>query len=637
MLVAILTPTILAAANMVGPTSSDGVLILVNLANPAHVDCPGIQSRWLAGTYFCGSPKPPGPTSDFSGELKSIPPPTADDNLSSKSAWDQECRTSSRNRIIPVLEKPQHHSPSKAMVGRDPKEPHRKSTPLEKLYDLTLVVALSAVSDSFADSMKYGDNIIENCLQFIMLFYTIWNAWLPYVWFASSYDVDDIYYRVGTLGQMVGILVIADGIRNKLSEVFIGYIILRLFLEAFLRGRAAYQDVERRWLNIKLSITSISLLIGWGFLFHTDMEHDEFIILYFCLGFIEYISPMVIILTSPVSTRYHAHHIAERYTEFTIIVFGECLLSLSHATVIDVTASNFSSLAIMTESLVLLFMLWWFYSLLPFEHFMEADPRTGLRIGRGHLFIHGALAAFATGLYMIARCGSDSSTDHNSHDSYSTTNTTTPIISTQTASMMVAVPVALFITSLPIVTGLTPATWLKVGAFGFVEILIETMTPDDVVDPTERSNIPDLVPKTAEPAWAVEPHDKYKVYPLKSTPTLNHPFHKRMVGRDPKEKHRTSTPLEKLFDLTLVVALSAVSDAFATMMQYGDNIFQNFINFTMLFFAIWDAWLPFIWFATTYDVDDVLYRIGAWGQMIGILVVTDGIRNGLSEVIFGYV
>ncbi|OQS06421.1 hypothetical protein THRCLA_01545 [Thraustotheca clavata] len=45
-----------------GPTPSNGVPILVNLAVPSHVgvDCPGIQSRWPTGTYFCGSPKPPG-------------------------------------------------------------------------------------------------------------------------------------------------------------------------------------------------------------------------------------------------------------------------------------------------------------------------------------------------------------------------------------------------------------------------------------------------------------------------------------------------------------------------------------------------------------------------------------------------
>ncbi|KDO32022.1 hypothetical protein SPRG_03239 [Saprolegnia parasitica CBS 223.65] len=47
----------------VAPTNPpSGVPIIVNLAVPDHVgvDCPGIQSRWPAGTVFCGSPKPPG-------------------------------------------------------------------------------------------------------------------------------------------------------------------------------------------------------------------------------------------------------------------------------------------------------------------------------------------------------------------------------------------------------------------------------------------------------------------------------------------------------------------------------------------------------------------------------------------------
>jgi len=44
------------------PTPGSGSPILINLAVPDHVgvDCPGIQSRFPAGTLFCGSPKPPG-------------------------------------------------------------------------------------------------------------------------------------------------------------------------------------------------------------------------------------------------------------------------------------------------------------------------------------------------------------------------------------------------------------------------------------------------------------------------------------------------------------------------------------------------------------------------------------------------
>ncbi|EQC24689.1 low temperature requirement protein LtrA, partial [Saprolegnia diclina VS20] len=349
------------------------------------------------------------------------------------------------------------------MTGRDPKELHRTSTSLEKLYDLTLVVALSSVSNVFATSMQYGDKIAFNCMQFVMLFFTIWNAWLPFIWFSSTYDVDDVLYRVGTLGQMIGILVISDGIHNNLSEVFIGYVILRLFLEVFLRGRAAYEDPRCRIVNLRSSIASLLLLVGWGFLFHTPMPEAWFYIGYMSLATLEFVVPGIVAKVSGGAPAFHAHHVSERYAEFTIIVFGECLLSLSHASVIESTSFHYSAFAILVASMVLLFLLWWFYFAIPFGHKMELHPATSGRIGRGHFFIHGSLAAFATGLFMVARCVSAGS-DHGDE--------TVAPMSTQAASMMVAVPVAVFVVTVPLVFGLGKADVARSVLVAAIEVVL---------------------------------------------------------------------------------------------------------------------------------------------------------------------
>jgi hypothetical protein len=39
--------------------------------------------------------------------------------------------------------------------------------------------------------------------------------------------------------------------------------------------------------------------------------------------------------------------------------------------------------------------------------------------------------------------------------------------------------------------------------------------------------------------------------------------HRRMIGRDPHERHRAATPLELLFDLTFVVAFGAAGNELA--------------------------------------------------------------------------
>ncbi len=42
--------------------------------------------------------------------------------------------------------------------------------------------------------------------------FAIWWAWMNFTWFASAYDTDDVAYRLLTLLQMVGVLVLALGI-----------------------------------------------------------------------------------------------------------------------------------------------------------------------------------------------------------------------------------------------------------------------------------------------------------------------------------------------------------------------------------------------------------------------------------------
>ncbi|KDO31198.1 hypothetical protein SPRG_03816 [Saprolegnia parasitica CBS 223.65] len=359
-----------------------------------------------------------------------------------------------------------HHSAfHKPMVGRDPKESNRKSTPLEKLFDLTLVVALSAVSNVFATSMQHGDNLFQNTIVFVMLFFAVWNAWLPFTWFASMYDVDDALYRLATLGQMIGLLVVTDGIKHDKDEVIAGYVVLRVSLEGLLRGRAAWYDVQHRHLNLRSMVASCTVLVGWILLFQATLSEEMFEVWYFVLGVLDITLPSLVSRSKQV--RFHAHHVSERYAEFTIIIFGESLLSLSHATVLHGPHGfSYDALAILIGSTLLLFLLWWFYFFVPFGHEMEANPRASFRIGLGHFVVHCALAAFATGLYMIAHVA-------NEHDvTASHSNGTASAMSTQTASLMVAIPIALFLFALALVAGLSWAAVARSVGVGAAEVLI---------------------------------------------------------------------------------------------------------------------------------------------------------------------
>ncbi|MEP6842873.1 MAG: low temperature requirement protein A, partial [Pseudolysinimonas sp.] len=96
------------------------------------------------------------------------------------------------------------------MRGRGDAEPHRASTPLELLFDLTFVVAVASLTAELAHGILTGHPVA--IASFLQVFAAIWWAWINFTWFASAFDVDDALYRGLTLVQMAGVLVVAAGV-----------------------------------------------------------------------------------------------------------------------------------------------------------------------------------------------------------------------------------------------------------------------------------------------------------------------------------------------------------------------------------------------------------------------------------------
>ncbi len=91
-----------------------------------------------------------------------------------------------------------------------------------------------------------------------------------------------------------------------------------------------------------------------------------------------------------------------------------------------------------------------------------------------------------------------------------------------------------------------------------------------------------------------------------------------MGRRDTEESHRAATPLELLFDLCFVVAVSQAGTQLNDALSVG-HYQSGIVGFFMVFFAIWWAWVNFTWFASAYDVDDLLYRLLTFVQIVGVL------------------
>jgi len=112
-----------------------------------------------------------------------------------------------------------------------------------------------------------------------------------------------------------------------------------------------------------------------------------------------------------------------------------------------------------------------------------------------------------------------------------------------------------------------------------------------------------------------------------------------MRARSKDERHRVSTPLELFFDLVFVIAVSQDASALHHGIAEGHAAAAIF-SFSVLFFAIWWAWVNFTWFASAYDTDDVPYRLLVFVQLSGALIIAAGVQQGFagqfSTVAIGY-
>src|SRR6478609_4622312 len=158
------------------------------------------------------------------------------------------------------------------MTGRDPDEAHRASTPLELLFDLTFVVAFSQISAGAAHHLEIGD-IGTALTGFLFCTFAVTWAWINYSWLASAYDNDDVFFRLATMVEMIGVLIVALGVPpvfESLAEgehldtsvLVAGYVIMRVAAVA-LWLRAAKNDPVHRKTALAYAINISIAQVFW--------------------------------------------------------------------------------------------------------------------------------------------------------------------------------------------------------------------------------------------------------------------------------------------------------------------------------------------------------------------------------------
>jgi low temperature requirement protein LtrA len=286
------------------------------------------------------------------------------------------------------------------MRPRDPHEPGRVASTLELFFDLVFVVGVSIAAAQLHHALT-ENHIAHGLLAYVMVFFAIWWAWMNFTWFATSFATDDWLYRVLTIFQMGGVLVVAAGIEPVFTDQdftisIIGYVVMRVAMIAqWLRARSAAPEL-RRVTGFYAGGIAVAQVLWLGLLF---LPHDVAPIAFVVFALVEIAVPVVAELRGSQPTPWHAHHITERYGLFTLILLGESLLASANAIIEAVHEHEELPplIAVSALTLIVTAALWWIYFWPP-HHSVITSFASSLRYGYVHYFVFAAAGAFSAGV-----------------------------------------------------------------------------------------------------------------------------------------------------------------------------------------------------------------------------------------------
>ena len=307
------------------------------------------------------------------------------------------------------------------MRARRRDEPNRASTPLELFFDLSFAAAVAQAGQQLVHALVAGEPG-HGITGYLLIFFSIWWAWINFSWFASAYDTDDVPYRVATLVQITGVLVLAAGVPRAFGHgdyrvAVSGYLIMRVALTLqWLRAGPVSPWAARSWGGARTRqgrgaaqgetgpARAAALIYAAGLV----VVQGGWVALVLLPGsaWVTGVGPLIVAeLAVPAiaervhPTSWHPGHISDRYGAFTIIVLGE---SISAATVAVQSALSRETdltelLPIAFGGLVIVFGAFWIYFAVPVELHARSD-RQAFLWGYGHYVIFGSAAAIGAGL-----------------------------------------------------------------------------------------------------------------------------------------------------------------------------------------------------------------------------------------------
>ncbi|MDO5750331.1 MAG: low temperature requirement protein A [Rothia sp. (in: high G+C Gram-positive bacteria)] len=286
------------------------------------------------------------------------------------------------------------------MVPRDPNEHGRAASMLELFFDLVFVVAILFAGSELHHALTHG-HVMAGVLNYALVMFYIWWAWMNFTWFASSFDTDDWLYRLLVIIQMSGVLVIAGNMHTIFDgdpvPGLIGYLIMRFAqVLQWLRASRTPGSTRKTALIYTAGITLVQA--GWAVM---SLNHIQWLIPVLILAELS----VPVIAERAGGTPWHGHHLSERYGLLGLIVMGESLraAALAFQEASQTPDAALALYGVGAMAIAISAGMWWIYFWPPHHHSINQSNFWGtLRYGYLHYFIFATIAAFAAGVEVIS-------------------------------------------------------------------------------------------------------------------------------------------------------------------------------------------------------------------------------------------
>jgi low temperature requirement protein LtrA len=266
----------------------------------------------------------------------------------------------------------------------------KKVTWLELFYDLVFVAAVAKATHVLVHE-KDGVIPLEYLLKFLLIFVPIWWSWVGQSLFMNRFGRDTTKHRIFMVSQMFFLLVMTASLHVDFDKYYltflIGYVGIRIltsfqYLWISSREHGARKDT--------------ALFLGYGFLIGIGISLCSLFFDTWIKYLVLYIGIFIDILI-PLFGRKHvkkvsAHlpHLLERFGLFTIILFGESIVSV--IVILKLDSLNWQTVSFAFVSFALVVTMWWQYYDDLEKKVDKNVVSSGQSIIYGHFFIYLSLS-----------------------------------------------------------------------------------------------------------------------------------------------------------------------------------------------------------------------------------------------------